>query len=182
MLLPTHIAVGYIVGDLVGRHACESCGSDFYRPVVGATLLFSILPDIDFLLLLAEKGRAALGSEMSEHHHFLTHTPALYICAALLAILVLPKVHVYLWMISACLIGAIGHLALDTIWIGHGIMWLYPLSNTLWGEGYVTSRYGAQWGDHWLRAYLRSPYALPEAGLIFFAAAQFWYRGLVYSR
>lgn len=96
----------------------------YWLMAIGA--LGGIFPDIDlFYYYLVDAG--------TSHRAFLTHTPVLYVSVFILLfpILLLLKKAKWAFALVAFTLGALSHLATDTIMAQ--IRFLYPLSNTFYG-------------------------------------------------
>lgn len=168
MLAPTHLVIGFTVGDLLaGQIRRELQDHRLARKVLIITTFFSIVPDVDILWMIIRNGISVFGDAIGMHHFYPTHIPAFYLGVAAIFTALTSRISPsYRWLILAALIGAISHFVLDSFLIGWGVMWLYPFSRKLIGWNIVTWRYQAEWGDHWLAHYLVSPFALIEYGLI----------------
>jgi hypothetical protein len=170
VLLPTHLAVGYVLGELFADFVRRRwAGSRVSNRIVITTMLFAILPDVDVLWWAIKKGAGGLGGSLGGHHMYATHVPVFYLLAAVIAHLFVHCRSSGGLLITAALLGSMSHFVLDSFLIGWGIMWLYPFSSRLIGWNVVTYRYGAIWGDRWLQHYLVHPFALIEYGLILLA-------------
>lgn len=168
MLLPTHIAAGFLLGDFLAGAASRSGQSaTIAKRTLLTTIVFSVLPDLDIVWFTLRHHSVPWGDAAGAHHRYITHLPIFYLGLALVAFIVSRRFPaVSPWLITAGLVGSLGHLILDSFLIGWGIMWLYPFSHELVGWNVVTYKYRSAWGDQWLLHYLRSPYSLVEYGLI----------------
>jgi membrane-bound metal-dependent hydrolase YbcI (DUF457 family) len=170
VLLPTHLAIGYLVGDTLADCALKrNLNPKIAGRIVITTMLFAVLADIDIVWWLIKKGSSGLGDSVGGHHAYITHVPFFYLLAALLAYSFMRYRSSGKWLVTAGLLGAMSHFVLDSFLIGWGIMWLYPFSSKLIGWNIVTYRYRSEWGDEWLRHYLVHPFALIEYGFILLA-------------
>ncbi len=150
--------------------------------LVGAGILFSLLPDIDFLFAVQKRYTA-----LAHEHRLLLHYPIPYVLFGMTVISFFDLPYALLFGITTLL-----HFVHDSIGIGWGIQWLYPFSKNHYAffYHYDTSRNGLpqkavyswspeevrslsrQYGDKdWIRnIYLRChPYAIVEL-LVFLAA------------
>ncbi len=104
------------IGQLPGGYlAARALWERNQRTLIIATMIGSVLPDIDMLWFhLVDHG--------SVHHHtYLTHRPALWACIALLGLVLRKRI------IFALGLGGLVHMVLDSI-VG-AIAWGWPLSN-----------------------------------------------------
>lgn len=90
--------------------------------------VFSALsPDLDFLFHIFKGGRL----ENSERHRELLHNPLVFIpLGSLIVFLIQPSLSV---LFAA---GALSHMIHDSIGIGWGVRWLWPLKNNNYALGY----------------------------------------------
>lgn len=113
-MLTAHLAAGYCVTGLYRTPG---------RAVIAAALVGGVLPDLDLAFFY-------LVDERSLHHHrYWVHVPAFWMA---LGVLILPLARYGRCFLpaSAFLVSIMFHLLLDSI--AGGIMWLYPLDNTLY--------------------------------------------------
>jgi len=130
-------------------------------------LAIGFAPDADMVPALIDSDWAFLQA-VSEHRASLLHTPPFALVAAVATLLLRTRER-WLWGTVA---GAavLVHLALDSITIGPGVMWLYPYSEAFYGLNLANTRYGRDWGDQWLVRYLTHPLFLSEMALLAVAA------------
>jgi membrane-bound metal-dependent hydrolase YbcI (DUF457 family) len=122
-----------------------------------------LAPDADMLPALVRTDWAFLQA-VSEHRASLLHTPPFALVAGLATLLLRGRDR-WLWAAVACF-AVLGHLVLDSITIGPGVMWLYPWSETFYGLRLADTRYGRDWGDAWLVRYITHPLFLSEVALL----------------
>jgi hypothetical protein len=110
------LLLGFIIGTLTGFITT----GEFYYPYVGAALLFSVLPDIDFLIYHSYNEV----DRMSHRHRRLLHYPLIYIPigAIIVTLSSLDPTYGILFIIVS-----LAHFTHDTGWIGYGVQWVYPL-------------------------------------------------------
>ncbi len=94
----------------------------FYAPTVFIILgvVFSLLPDIDFIFHLLKKKRL---NEYNHKHRDYLHYPILYIGGGFILFLFVDvKIAILFAVVSAL------HFLHDSVGIGWGVKWLYPFS------------------------------------------------------
>lgn len=89
-----------------------------------AGVLFALLPDIDFWLEYWKRG--TVGGKVIDLHRTLLHAPLTYIPVALFV----GSIFGPAWMTLFAL-GVFGHHIHDSMGMGYGVRWLWPLS-TRW--------------------------------------------------
>jgi len=125
----------------------------------------SLLPDVDTIWVRANQQRQGFQGRVN-HHEYFSHTPALYLIAALILACWAP------WQTVLLFVGVtLGHLVLDSWATDDGIMWLYPfrrkqyalLPRPIHGDGL----YGREFYRHYysLRHFLVAESALVLGGL-----------------
>lgn len=170
MLTPTHVAGSYIACvawlTFLRRRAKGNIADTSRLLVLGA--ISGLIPDLDIIYLYWTRGSQVFGDQVGAHHAFITHTPFFYVVVAmtLVAIPWHSSVGKRFVVATVVLVGAISHLILDCVTIGWGVMWLYPISNQLFGWNIVTKLHRYHWGDAWLAHYLSSPFIGAELSLI----------------
>ncbi len=111
------IGIGFLIATFVGYI--------FDIPITPYLVLFSVLiallPDIDFLVEYAERGR--VGGKVIGAHRELLHFPILYIIPIAFSYFFVSEVASTIF-----LLGILCHFLHDTIGIGWGIKWLWPFS------------------------------------------------------
>ncbi len=157
-------------------------GVPFAWPLVGLGVLFSLLPDADFILHWAMHRRIG---QVNHRHRELLHRPLLYVPLGSVVVMACSDVRYAAFFAVLSL----AHFVHDSMGIGWGIAWLYPLSPKFFKafsepDGRFSWRLMVAWtpaeqdeverlrGDpDWLRTiYLRMhPIAVIE--LLFFVAA-----------
>lgn len=169
MLLPGHVGGSYLVA--------AGCAALFRRTTTRALALFTLgaglVSDIDVAPVVLRVGWDAFGQAAGEHRASMLHTPLFAVVVGAIAF-ALPTRTRWLWA-AAGSAAVIGHLILDSVTIGPGVMWLYPWTDTLYGINLANTRYGTDWGEQWLWRYVRHPLFLIEIGLLG-AAALVWSR------
>ncbi|HRH26171.1 MAG TPA: metal-dependent hydrolase [Candidatus Paceibacterota bacterium] len=110
------LLLGFIIGTLTGFITT----GEFYYPYVGAALLFSLLPDIDFLIYHSYNEI----DRMSHCHRRILHYPLVYIPigAIIVTLFSLDPTYGILFIVVS-----LAHFIHDTGWIGYGVQWAYPL-------------------------------------------------------
>jgi hypothetical protein len=111
------LALGFIIGTITGF----AITGEFYYPYVGAAMLFSLLPDIDFLLYHSFHDV----NRMSHRHRRILHYPLIFIPAGAIVVTLFSMDPVYGLMF---VIVSLAHFTHDTGWIGYGVQWAYPFN------------------------------------------------------
>jgi Na+/citrate or Na+/malate symporter len=139
-MITAHLPAGYCVFQ-----GCEAFSGRLIPYAMAAAIIGAILPDFDLLLFYLVDNRAF------NHHRYWVHIPIFWAAIAVLGFLFLSlsKVHKsYHLTFSVFLFSIFVHLCLDSI-VG-GIMWLYPLNDTLY-KFVVVPRIE---GYHWLASFI----------------------------
>lgn len=124
--------IGHLPGGYLAARALWQQGQ---APLILATLIGSVLPDIDMLWFhLVDHGTV-------HHHHYLTHRPAVWAVVALLGVALQRKV------VLALGLGGLVHMVLDSI-VG-AIAWGWPLSQAAHPLVVVPATY-----DNWVMSFL----------------------------
>lgn len=124
MLLPGHIAAGYIVGKaLLAAGGFELSGHD-KNIVLGTILAASIAPDLDLIYYFVKNKSAKLANDRS-HHDLVPHAPLPWLLAGLI-VYILGGSDLSKALGLAIWVGSWTHFVLDSI--EYGIMWLWPFS------------------------------------------------------
>jgi len=145
-------------------------GACLHQPITPATLGvavgLSLLPDLDAIWVRASQRRRGIQGRVN-HHEYVSHTPALYLIAALILACWASWQSVLLFVALT-----LGHLALDSWATDDGIMWLYPfrrqqyalMPQPIHGSGL----YGKEFYKHYysLRHFLVAEVTLAIGGLI----------------
>lgn len=109
------IATGIIVGSSFAMaDSAEKCT----WMLVGAGVLFAVLPDLDFLL-----SRLLRMPRSDARHRELLHLPLLYLPVGVLVLYPFGRE-----LVGVFLAASVCHFLHDSIGIGWGIRWLYPLT------------------------------------------------------
>lgn len=122
----------------------------------GLGILFALLPDIDFWVELAERG--TVGGKYLGAHRTLLHHPLVYIPLAIF----IASFFDWTWATLFAL-GVFGHFIHDSMGMGYGIRWLWPLSSRWYklfsdhngGIRYDFKHFLASWSDEEMRALIR---------------------------
>ena len=108
---------------------------DFDRSLLVAALIFSILPDIDFVLyhLFQPINR------FSHKHRRIFHLPIPYILLGLVVLNLLSVEETYYILFVSL---SMWHFIHDTFSIGYGVQWLFPISTKqyFWGKKVETAK------------------------------------------
>ncbi len=109
------------------------------------SIIFSLLPDIDMLIFVFPFLR-----KIFVDHRKISHYPILYIPI----IIVIFYVWGLFWAML-CGLNILIHLIHDTLWIGHGITWLWPFSNKSYK--FFSQDHKAADRMHWIQAFYLRP-------------------------
>lgn len=133
MILPGHLAAGYVVSQLVINTASpEIMAYSIPLSILGA--VSGVLPDLDHLLVYfrhrkdkPEEYKDA-GSKHEDHRDFISHTPLFWIVLGAIAYAFAGWAGSEISQIVSMIIagGAISHLLMDCI--EHGVKLLWPFS------------------------------------------------------
>ena len=110
-------------------------GVDIF-PFILIALLFSVLPDLDFLISRIFK----IHPDKGYKHRELFHYPLIYLPAGFLLLLPFSKLIAVTFLIISFF-----HFIHDSIAYGRGVQWLYPFSKSSYAFFYVYSRV-EKWG------------------------------------
>lgn len=116
--MPLDIGIGIFAAIVVGK----IFSLELSPLLVGLSIAFALLPDIDFLYALARNGHG--NHHAISRHRDLVHYPLLYLPAG--ALLALPFGAEWSLLF---LLASVGHFIHDSIGIGWGIPWLWPFTN-----------------------------------------------------
>ena len=138
-----HADIG--LGIFVALIATKLFGVELSGQLIGLSVLFTLLPDMDFLVHAVMHRK--IGGKHTHIHRDLFHYPLLY-CVIGGAVAALFG---WLWMfvfVAASLV----HFAHDSIGVGWGIKWLYPFSKNIFKalsdkEGNLSMRAAATWTE-----------------------------------
>ena len=174
MLWPAHIGASYL-GGLAAIDLSRERGivEQSTRAVVAYGIAAGLVSDVDALPLILRSGLGAFGDQFGVHRLSPFHTPVLAAAMCLLPLL-LPSPHRRALSLAG-LMGVISHLALDSLTIGPGVMWLYPFSRQLYGIDLATRWYPFEGRDSWMIEYIGTPLFLIEVAIVI-AAAAVWFR------
>ncbi|MEK9154653.1 MAG: metal-dependent hydrolase [Patescibacteria group bacterium] len=95
------------------------------------SVIFTLLPDIDFLFHLIRNKP----SQEDYRHRDISHYPLIYIPIGMLVLLFIGKEWSFLFWITSFL-----HFIHDSIGIGRGVKWLFPFSKNSFAFFYLYSR------------------------------------------
>lgn len=122
-----HLPLGYVVSQRPIRHEAKNSGSIPTRYRVAILCFFSLFPDIDLFFTY-------FFNASESHRNFITHTPIFYLMIwAILAFIAKKTKKKNLRAIADLAIAGVflGHLLPDSL--NAGILWLWPLSDRLFG-------------------------------------------------
>lgn len=158
---PSHIAYPYIIANIVAY----LLGVPLTMGQEILLILFSVLPDFDYLLNWGYRTITGMRFHAGvNHHEWASHWPISYIPLALLFISI-PNTYTALM-----LFGVISHLVMDTIACSWGVMWLYPFKRT-WFNYFATSFRHINDGLVWLKQWKKTMYYRVEIGALGLVAA-----------
>ncbi|MGB1234534.1 MAG: metal-dependent hydrolase [Planktomarina sp.] len=123
-----HLPAGYLGLVITSPH------TPWAKPIIAATLLGSIAPDLDMLWF-------TFIDSTIHHHHLITHRPFTWILTLLLGLTFRSK------LICAFAIGALLHCTLDTI--AGSVMWLWPINDAAFHLVTVQATH-----SHWALSFL----------------------------
>lgn len=180
VLWPAHIGASYLGSLAAIRLSRERGVAERYMPaVVAYGIAAGLVSDVDALPLILRSGLGAFGDQFGVHRLSAFHSPAL--AAVMCALpLVLPIRHRRAWSLAG-LIGVLSHLALDSLTIGPGVMWLYPFSRQLYGIDLATRWYPFEGRDTWMIEYVGTPLFLVEVAIVIVAATVWFRRRAAYA-
>lgn len=150
-MLTAHLPSGYVMARLVRRPV---------RYLLPAALIGAMLPDLDMLWFhLVDQGSV-------HHHRYWPHIPLIWMAIAAPALFVLHRIG--LLPTGLVFFGAIFlHLMLDTI--AGGILWGYPLDDTLFALTVVPASY-----SNWVVSFILHWTFLLEI-LVWVCALSLWF-------
>ena len=122
--MPLDIAFGIFLAMLASRFFHV----ELTWMLVGAGILFALLPDADYLVHLARGG----SSKNAHLHRDLFHLPLLFIPVGVL--IFYPWGSIWMILFAA---GALAHFIHDSIGIGWGVQWLWPLRDEHYSFFYI---------------------------------------------
>lgn len=109
------------IGIIVSVLASKYLGMPMDHILVFGSMLFSIFPDVDFIMVLLEYGYAG---KYSHNHRHLFHFPLIYLIFFGLLIWLFFGINWFLIFLAA----SIMHFLHDGIGIGWGVPYLFPFS------------------------------------------------------
>jgi membrane-bound metal-dependent hydrolase YbcI (DUF457 family) len=127
MLTPGHIAAGYLISFLFlkATHAESVLGSDATNTLLLVGTLMGTAPDIDFLPFFL-KHRSLKLQQKDSHRDYVTHTPFLWLCVAILVYIFFGMTAFSAYLGFIVWLGTWSHFLADSI--EYGISWLRPFS------------------------------------------------------
>ena len=130
-----HLPAGYLIGRALDRPGSRARASS---RVVAASLVGSVLPDVDMLwFFLVDGGRV-------HHHRYWTHVPLFWAALAVPALIVTARRSpASLRAVVAFFLAIASHLVLDTV-VGD-VQWLQPFSDRFIHLVTVERIAGAHW-------------------------------------
>jgi len=154
------IGLGILAAILITHFA----SLNFNLWIVAAGIIFTLLPDLDFIIYFIKRGKS---DEFSHTHRNLFHNPFLFIPIGFLIFIFININLAYLFVICALI-----HFLHDSIGLGWGIRWWYPFSKKYYKffsdqQGKITSNFLISWtpeeqnqaasqfgNPHWFADYL----------------------------
>ncbi|HBT74749.1 MAG: hypothetical protein UY31_C0037G0005 [Candidatus Wolfebacteria bacterium GW2011_GWE1_48_7] len=181
-----HADIG--LGIFVALIAAKLFGVELSGQLIGLSVLFALLPDVDFLVhaIMYRK----IGGKHAHIHRDLFHYPLLY-CAIGGAIAAL-----FGWLWSFVFVTAsLAHFVHDSMGVGWGIKWLYPFSknifkalsddkgnlsmcgSAMWNEAELQKVADEKGNEHWIRdIYFRwHPIGIVEGVLFLASLGALWF-------
>lgn len=129
------------IGILISIFITWITGVELTPVILCLGIIFALLPDIDMLVFAFPKLKKIFGG-----HREITHYPVLYI-----------PLFFIVWgffgrMWALLFVGAIIlHSVHDTLWIGHGVKWLWPFSHKSY-QFFSQEKYMKP-GEHWITTF-----------------------------
>lgn len=163
-MLIAHLPAGYLVTRAAAGLGGWTRDMPYYRNLVTAGLLCSVLPDMDLLYFYF------IDNQQHIHHGYMFHRPAFWASIAILSLLISYAVRsrVFRFLILAGSVNVFVHLVLDSV--TEGIAWLYPLTNDRFGLFSVPARFG--W---WVWSFMFHWTFLFEAAIVL-GASRLWFQ------
>ncbi len=109
------------LGILIAIWVSHFFGVPLTTGLLGFGVFFSLIPDIDFLVELFKHG--SVGGKFVREHRELLHFPILYAPLILCVYLIFGS----MWALMLGF-GLLGHFLHDSVGIGWGVKWLWPIS------------------------------------------------------
>lgn len=116
--MPLDIGIGVLAAILVSR----TCATELSLGFVAVGVLFALLPDVDFIYTTLTNGWRDYRAVA--RHRDLIHYPTIYLPIGAIVLSQLGGDWVLLFLLTS-----LGHFIHDSIGIGWGIPWLWPISN-----------------------------------------------------
>ena len=138
-MLTAHLPSGFILARMTRHRA---------RYLMPAAVIGAVLPDLDMLWFhLVDQGAI-------HHHRYWPHIPLIWLGIAVVS---LPVLRYFGWVAPGLMFFAaiLLHLMLDTI--AGGILWGYPINDTLFSLTIVPANY-----SHWITSFILHWTFLPE--------------------
>jgi inner membrane protein len=152
-MLTAHLPSGYILARM-SRHRA--------RYLMPAALIGAVLPDLDMLWFhLVDQGAV-------HHHRYWPHIPLIWLGIAVVSLPILR----YFGLLAPGLVffaAILLHMVLDTI--AGGILWGYPINDTLFSLTVVPATY-----SHWITSFILHWTFLPEIAVWVWAIWLWTYR------
>jgi hypothetical protein len=122
MILPGHLAAGYLVAKAVLATHREISATETHKLIL-LGIFSGWIPDSDLIYYFA-KDKSFKFQDGTTHRSYITHTPFFWTMVGAVAGLLTHSFLVFL-VLS---LGAASHIFLDSFGSGHGLMWLWPFS------------------------------------------------------
>lgn len=125
MLLPGHLAAGYLVSKALIQVGAFPLSAQEYNVAIATGMIASVIPDLDLIYFFFKNKSAKLQDDTS-HRTLYSHAPFLW---ALVGILIYMFASTEVIKVSglALWLGSWSHFLGDSI--EYGIMWLWPFSS-----------------------------------------------------
>lgn len=125
MLLPGHVAAGYLVSKALIHAGNFPLSPQESNIVIAAGVISSIIPDLDLIYFFFKNKSGKLQDDKS-HRTLYSHAPFLWALAGILLYIVAPTEVVKVSGLALWL-GSWSHFIGDSV--EYGIMWLWPFSS-----------------------------------------------------
>lgn len=122
-----------IIGLITGLTLVSLEGSQ--QSIILFSLVFSILPDLDFLIYHSFYPI----DRFSHKHRRILHLPLIYI---LIGTIILKVMNADMFLYISFIFLSLWHFIHDTLSLGFGVQWFFPFTNRqyLWGSDIKTSK------------------------------------------